>query len=107
MKRPKTREVGEVLREKKLFHLKLNNVDVRKWDEKQLQEWYTIIGSDYVVAMQDKEPPTPSPCAIKVMRMDDGIVFSSITECIRVEGLHKTLMLNLLNDGIEYKRIEK
>jgi len=109
MIKPTNKYVAQVLREKKLFNSDLNNKNTSDWNANHYHEWAQITGqkSDYT--------PTPKRVstyvrkggtkAVKVMRIADGKIFCSVTECIEKEGFYKTLMEHLLREEITYKRL--
>jgi hypothetical protein len=111
MKQPSTLYVGQILREKKLFQSKLNDKNPRQWKDLDYKEWASIIGENYTC--KAKEPKRKMYVkngrtrAIRVMRMSDGKMFASVTECIEKEGFYKVLMEHLLSEGITYKRIKE
>ena len=104
MLRPKTLEVADKLRSLKLFESELNNVDVRKWEKKHIDEWDCIIaGKVYNPVVNEKLRNRKN--SIQVLRVADGKIYESITQCINHNGFYKDEMVELLKKGKEYKKI--
>lgn len=41
----------------------------------------------------------------KVLRTSDGVIFSSVTECIKLNKFHSVQMQKYLNENIQFKRL--
>ena len=106
MKIASTLEVADKLRELKLFSSALNNKDVNKWDEHDKKEWECILSGEPFKAKKVYYQPNGLSNKVKVIRVSDGRLFDSITECREHNGYHKTEMEELLKLGKIYKRIE-
>ena len=104
MIRPRTLEVADKLRELKLFDSELNNVDVRKWEKKHIDEWACILaGKIYAPVISEKARNRKN--SIQVLRVSDGKIYESITQCINHNGFYKDEMVELLKKNKEYKKI--
>jgi hypothetical protein len=113
MKIPTNREVSAVLTAKKLFHSKLNEVNVSNWTNNHKNEWAKITDQEFTFkpslvinkSYVKKGYPPSHPRSVKVMRMVDGHIFNSIMECMEQENLYKVLMAHLLKQGITYQKV--
>jgi hypothetical protein len=114
MKQPSTLYVGQVLREKKLFDSKLNDKNPQNWNDANYSEWANIIGEKIERVHKVSKRKMYVKTGIKrngkkkvqVMRMSDGKIFESVTQCIQQERFYKVLMEHLLREGISYKRVK-
>tara|TARA_R110000782_G_scaffold5876_1_gene20353 strand:+ start:174 stop:494 length:321 start_codon:yes stop_codon:yes gene_type:complete len=105
MKRPGTLEVGDKLRDLKLFTSVLNNKLVSQWTEANYKEWECILsGAEF--KPRKRYYDLKGRFSIKVLRVYDGKIFNSITECREHESFHKVELDELLKLGKQYKRIE-
>ena len=107
MIRPKTLEVADKLRELKLFDSELNNVETRKWEAKHYQEWDCILNGITYVAKPNRYIPNGKTNRIQVLRVADGKIYESITQCINHNGFYKEEMTALLKQNKHYKKIPK
>jgi hypothetical protein len=122
MRPPHPLIVSKFLREHRLFSSPLNNVEVRKWEPKHRKEWERITAPDYkhsepldtsyAIEIPEAElySNTPRPLIkytghIKVIRIKDGKMFESVSDCRRKEGFYKQKMEDYLKAGVHYKRI--
>jgi hypothetical protein len=104
MSRPRTLEVADKLRLLKMFDSELNNVDVRKWEKRHIDEWQCILdGKIYIPVINEKLRNRKN--SIQVLRVADGKIYESITQCINHNGFYKDEMVDLLKKGKEYKKI--
>jgi hypothetical protein len=106
MKRPSTLDVATVLRQKRLFESELNKKNISNWDEDDWSEWKSITGQGpHYERPVKKEYYKRKPCSHtrKVLRVVDGHVFNSISECRRKEAFSKTKMDALILKGEKYK----
>jgi Ran GTPase-activating protein (RanGAP) involved in mRNA processing and transport len=104
MSRPRTLEVADKLRSLKLFESELNNIDVKKWENKHIDEWDCIMsGKVYDPVVNEKLRNKKN--SIQVLRVSDGKIYESITQCINHNGFYKDEMTDLLKKGKEYKKI--
>ena len=102
-KKPTTLEVADVLREKKLFNHHLNHIEVRRWSEEHLKQWKNIVlGIPEKEAINDKKPRGLNK--IKVVRISDGRIYDSITECRDSNNFNNTTMYQLLKDNLHFQR---
>jgi hypothetical protein len=104
MLRPKTLQVADKLREKKLFCSELYNVDVRKWEKKHYLEWDCIINNKPYIPIVNEQKENRKN-SIQVLRVSNGKIYDSITQCINHNGFYKDEMTDLLKKGKEYKKI--
>ena len=107
MKRPDTEVVGKTLREKKMFDSELNNVDTRKWEAKHYKEWECILNGIPYIAKPNRYIPNGKTNRIQVLRVADGKIYESITQCINHNGFYKEEMTALLKQNKHYKKIPK
>lgn len=42
---------------------------------------------------------------VKILRVSDGVIYNSISECEKLNGFHNVQMRKKISDGIEFKRI--
>lgn len=110
MKRPSVLDVATVLRNNKLIDSELNTKSIKDWNKDDYSEWGSITGQGPHYERPIKEEAKerirkPCPNTKKVIRIIDGHVFNSISECRRKEGFHKMKMGELLIKGNEYKTI--
>ena len=104
MSRPRTLQVADKLLELKLFCSELNNVDVKKWEKKHYEEWACILaGKVYTPVISEKARNRKN--SIQVLRVSDGKIYESITQCINHNGFYKDEMVELLKKNKEYKKI--
>ena len=105
MKRPGTLEVADKLRELKMFSCSLNNILVSRWTELNYKQWACILsGKEFQPRKRYYE--LKGMFSIKVLRVADGKIFKSLTECREHEGFEKYELEAILKLGKQYKRIE-
>ena len=105
MKTPNTTDVGLKLRELKLFSSVLNNKLVSQWNDANYKEWQCILsGKEFQTRKRYYE--LKGMFSIKVLRVEDGKIFKSITECREHEGFEKYELEAILKVGKQYKRIQ-
>tara|TARA_R110000822_G_scaffold305851_1_gene431799 strand:+ start:672 stop:998 length:327 start_codon:yes stop_codon:yes gene_type:complete len=107
MKRPGTLEVADKLRELKLFNCELNNIDVKKWSDKHYQEWDCILNGITYIPKENKYVKNGNSNRIQILRVADGKIYESITQCINHNGFYKEEMVALLKQSKHYKKIIK
>lgn len=120
MKRPSTLYAGEVLRLTKNFFSPLNNINPKKWTAENYKEWNRILGIEPEPVLKSvtdnriisipkvhkkKSYENSGKPNVKVIRVSDGHVFDSISDCMRKENIYKVLMRNHLDEGTKYKRL--
>jgi hypothetical protein len=105
MIQPKTLEVADVLKEKKLLDSPLWDIRPKNWNESHYNEWSFIL-TGVKKAEKDKDKPRHNPHRkVKVMRLIDGYIFESIGECIKQEGIHQLALRNFIKQEINYKKV--
>jgi cell division septum initiation protein DivIVA len=104
MTRPKTLEVADVLREKKMFYSKLNNIYVKNWEEKHYEEWRCILNNEICVSAIHEKLRNKKK-GIQILRVSDKKIYESIEECVNHNSFEEDEMAELLKKGKEYKKI--
>ena len=77
---------------------------VSKWTPEQIKEFKELrdgIITKEVIIKNKK----PSFNAVKIIRVSDGFIYNSITECKNLEGFHDVEIREKIKLGIEFKRI--
>lgn len=77
-------------------HHRLWDKPLSKWTEKEKEEFDNL---------QSKPKPNWAVNSKKVIRISDGFIYPSISECKRQNGLCKVIMYRKLKEGTEFKTI--
>lgn len=79
------------------------NKSRNKWSDKDRADFNEL--EKGVIEVKEKQKPNRIYTTTKVLRTSDGMIFNSVTECIKLNGFHTVEMQRLLNENIEFKRI--
>jgi len=79
------------------------NYQVSKWTAEQIKEFENLRdGKEKVVKRKMNRIAVNS---VKIIRVSDGFVYNSISECEKLNGFHNVEMRNKIEEGIEFKRL--
>ena len=101
MKKVNTKEIRELMR--KHPNLDIWDKDFKSWNSEDLKEFEDAklgIISDKISLIDARSFRT------KVVRISDGKIYQSVSECIREHGFYRDEMYKMLKEGIVFKRIK-
>lgn len=79
------------------------NYQVSKWTPEQIKEFGNLRdGKEKVVKRKMNRIAVNS---VRIIRVSDGFVYNSISECEKLNGFHNVEMRNKIEKGIEFKRL--
>jgi len=79
------------------------NYQVSKWTEYQIKEFENLRdGKEKLVKRKMNRIAVNS---IKIIRVSDGFIYNSISECEKFNGFHNVEMRNKIEKEIEFKRL--
>lgn len=84
------------------FH-QLWDKSFNKWSDKDRVVFNEL--EQGVIAVKEKQKSNRIYETIKVLRTSDGMIFKSVTECVKLNGFHTVEMQRLLNENIQFKRL--
>jgi hypothetical protein len=105
IKRPTTLEVADVLRSERLFNHPLYDIRVSKWTNIELKQWRNIIlgiSEEFTKVLKNTRGGTN---AVKILRVRDGKIYKSISECRDDTGLNRVAIYHLLEKNIHFQKI--
>jgi hypothetical protein len=103
-KKPTTLQVADVLRSKKLFENPLYDIRVSKWTNKELSQWDNILKGIIEPTKVLKETRGGTN-AVKIIRVRDGKIYNSISECREANSFNRVTIYTLLNENIHFQKI--
>jgi len=79
------------------------NYQVSKWTPEQIKEFEKLRdGKEKVVKRKMNRTSVNS---VKIIRVSDGFIYNSISECEKLNGFHNVEMRKKIKLGIEFKRL--
>lgn len=105
IKKPTTLQVADVLRSKKLFENPLYDIRVSKWTNKELSQWNNILKGIIEPQKDNYKPYKGRTNAVKILRVRDGKIYKSISECREANGFNRVAIYTLLEQNTHYQRI--
>lgn len=78
------------------------NYQVNKWTPEQIKEFEKLKQSDNLVKIKVKRIANNS---VKIIRVSDGFIYNSISECEKLNGFHNVQMREKIKQSIEFKRL--